>query len=201
MLAQTWTYPEIVSLRRGINGGYFWLTSAEAYSGTLLRLCPEIVVGKYLAVTSVDSGILRLADEDLARGWRTRGGIGYSPMIRSSEEVPHQYDGPDVVGYDEFYVFASPHDLGERTKENIFSEEFAPGADRLIEFVSWGAFVLHDPDPIAQHVARLFWKQLFRLQPESYVADGDECLTFVSRKKELVERLHETLIAEMNSRA
>ncbi|HEY3455634.1 MAG TPA: hypothetical protein VGK64_13600 [Bryobacteraceae bacterium] len=182
---------------RGSHGEYHWLTSTEDYSGTLLRLCPEIVIDRYVAVTSVDSGVLRLRDEDLARGWRTHGGIGYSPLIRDSEEVPHQYDGPDALGYDEFYVFGSPCGLGERMHGNLFEEQFAPAPGRVVVFVSLAAFVLHDPKPAVESLLELFWPQLERLRPESYVADGTQCLTFVSRRKELVKRLHERLEAQL----
>jgi hypothetical protein len=41
----------------GFHGEYCWLTSAEDYSGTLLELCPEIVVGRYVTVTSVDGDL------------------------------------------------------------------------------------------------------------------------------------------------
>jgi hypothetical protein len=179
----------------GSQGEYFWLTSTEDYGGTLLRVCPEIVIDKYLAVTSVDGGMSWLTDGRLARGWRTHQGVGYSPRIGSIEEVPHQYDGPDAAGYDEFYVFASPCDLGERIQDNIFLEQFAPAPGRVVVFVGWASFTLHDPGQ-AQDLVALFWPQLLRLQPESYVADGDKCLTFISRKKELVERLHERLVAQ-----
>ena len=33
----------------GSHGEYQWLTSSEAYLGTFVRLCPEAVLGRYLA--------------------------------------------------------------------------------------------------------------------------------------------------------
>ena len=39
----------------GSRGSYWWLTSSEAYMGTLVQLCPEVILGRYLAVTSIDS--------------------------------------------------------------------------------------------------------------------------------------------------
>jgi hypothetical protein len=41
-------------IHRGMHASYHWLTSTEDYSGTLLQVCPEIVVGRYVAVTSAD---------------------------------------------------------------------------------------------------------------------------------------------------
>jgi len=46
----------------GYRGDYQWLTSDEDYMGTLVRLCPEVFLGRYLAVTSVDSGSPRLTE-------------------------------------------------------------------------------------------------------------------------------------------
>lgn len=55
----------------GSRGDYQWLTMAERDITSLLRICPEIVVGKYLAVTSIDSGPLRLSEEEKLQGWWT----------------------------------------------------------------------------------------------------------------------------------
>lgn len=176
---------------RGVHGFYHWLTSKADYGGTLLRVCPEIVVGRYVAVTSIDSGVLHLSDAERAGGWQSRQDIAYSPTIHSVAEIPHQRDGPDAPGFDEFYVFETSFDLGERSDGNLFLEDYAPLPGRTVIFVNWGAFVLHDPNPNA--IVELFWPQLERLQPESYIADGQECLTFVSRRVQLVECLHERL--------
>lgn len=44
-------------------------------------------------------------DTQRAAGWETRVGIGYSPKLDSIDDVPHQTDGPDAPGYNEFYTF------------------------------------------------------------------------------------------------
>ena len=43
-------------------------------------------------------------------------------------------------------------------------------------------FALHSPEMVA--LVSLFWKQLDWIQPESYIADADMFLTFVSRKED-----------------
>jgi hypothetical protein len=41
----------------GQRGEYHWLTAGDdVYMGTIVGRCPEIVMGRYLAVTSIDSG-------------------------------------------------------------------------------------------------------------------------------------------------
>lgn len=55
----------------GTRGEYQWLTLAHGDIASLLGICPEVVLGKYLAVTSVDSGHLRLSDNEVSAGWWT----------------------------------------------------------------------------------------------------------------------------------
>jgi hypothetical protein len=69
------TSPVLVA--KGERGAYQWLTTEFEVDG-LARLCPKIVLGKYLAVASFDSGSLSLSDEEKANGWRLRNGIAYS---------------------------------------------------------------------------------------------------------------------------
>jgi hypothetical protein len=99
---------------------FYWLTSTEDYSGTILEVCPEVVLGRYLAVTSVDGGVMRLTESQLAAGWEVRRGIGYSLKLDRVGDVPHQLDGPDAPGYDELYTFEDRCDLGERSQVTSF---------------------------------------------------------------------------------
>jgi hypothetical protein len=52
----------------GAQGRYEWLVTDENFD--LLQLCPEIVLGKYVAVTSMDSGQLIPTDRESALGGR-----------------------------------------------------------------------------------------------------------------------------------
>jgi hypothetical protein len=45
------------------------------------------------------------------------------------------------------------------------------------------SFALHDPEMTT--LVSLFWKQLDWIQPESYIADADIFLTFVSRNEDI----------------
>jgi len=44
-------------------------------------------------------------------------------------------------------------------------------------------------------LANMFWKQMEWIRPESYIGDGGECLTFVSRN----DRLFETVLRRLRS--
>ena len=109
-------------------------------------------------------------------------GIAYSPQIRSVEEIPS-------AGWDEWYIFDRPADLGiSHLAENIFEVPQEQG--HLSVLVNYG-FALHQR---ANHLADLFWPQMARIRPESYVANNDY-LTFVSINKALFASVRDAVKA------
>jgi hypothetical protein len=171
----------------GAHGSYRWLTS-ECELGPFVNLCQEVVLGKLLAVTSIGSGVLIPTDEGIKAGWKIEGGIAYSPPIESVGQLPiethKEYDG-----FHEWWVFTGPVNLGELDRGNVF--ERGPRAGRVFTFVNFLGFALHDRTSAG--IADYFWRQIELIQPESYVADGDTCLTFVSRDATLFESVVEKL--------
>ncbi len=169
-MAATSGSPEPLAI--GSHGAYKWLSSRHDLDD-LLKLCPDVVLGKYLAVTSIDSGYRSPSAEETSAGWESRRGIAYSPLIRSVEKLLRG-------GWDEWYVFAQPADLGvSRLGENIFDSALKAGEVGV--FVNYG-FTLHLPERAGP--ADLFWNQVDHIQPESYIADNDY-LTFVTRDESL----------------
>jgi len=155
----------------GSQGVYEWLVTDQEFD--LLRICPAVVLAKYLAITSFDSGPLVPTEEDKAAGWESRGNIAYSSKIHDVESVPRDE-------YDEWYIFDSLVDLGtSHVRENVFEVPQEQG--HVSVFVNYG-FALHPPERAG--LANLFWPQMERIRPESYVADNDY-LTFVSANKTL----------------
>ena len=165
--------------------------------GTFVLLCPEVVLGRHLAVTSIDSGVPWLTEKQKAADWQSRAGIVYSPRLKETDELFYQRDGSGYPGYDEWYLFDTPPDLGEiiGRDENPFEPAHAPRPQRLMVFVNYGAFVLHDPSE--RTLADLFWKQLEWVEPESYVADGRDYLIFVTRNTGLFDSVVERLNAAL----
>ena len=165
----------------GSQGSYEWLVTDENFD--LLQLCPEIVLGKYVAVTSIDSGQLIPDDKETAAGWQSRGKIAYSPKIQTIEELPR-------AGWDEWYIFDNATDLGtSHLAENIF--EVAQEQGHVSVFVNYG-FALH---PLQRSgLSNLFWEQLVRIRPESYIADNDY-LSFVSKNRALFASVHDAVKA------
>ena len=166
----------------GSQGLYEWLATELHDLDTFLQRCPQAVLGKYVAVTSLDSGQLRVTDEEKNAGWLSRDGIAYSPKVQSTENLPHG-------GYDEWYIFDSPKDLGEIWQGNVFEAPTTPG--HISVFINFGYFAPHNPE--VEPLVSLFWQQVDRIQPESYVADGNEFLTFASRDRQLFAAVYEAL--------
>ncbi len=169
----------------GSHGAYLWLTTDDHDLRTLLQRSPQALLGKYIAVTSIDSGHLVLNDEEKLAGWQSRKQIAYSPEIKSLENLRYGF----CAGFDEWYVSESPIDLGQLRRDNVFESPMAPG--EVITFVNFGGFALHEP--ANRGLIDLFWKQMDWIQPESYIADSDQFLSFASQNQSLFTSVHEAL--------
>lgn len=142
-----------------------------------------------MAVTAIDGGSPWLSDAQRAAGWQLRRGMAYSRRVCGIEELFYQRDGNDCPGYDEWYLFDTPpRDLGEILAGNPFLEDNKPRPGRLLIFVGWAAFVLHDTDPAVQPINEMFWQQLDWIRPDVYISDGRDNLTFVCKHLRLFER-------------
>ena len=173
-----------MSLETGYRNGYEWLITDHDLS-EFLQLCPDTILGKYIAVTADDSGPMTLLDAEMAGGWTQANAIAYSPRLLQVDGLPHQGCGH----FHEWYVFETPIILGTLFTGNVFEAAMEPG--KVAVFVNYLSSRVNADD----EVARLFWKQLAWIRPESYLADGDAQLTFVSWNSELFSRVRETLIA------
>lgn len=156
-------------------------------------MCPDIILSRYLAITSYDCGIYQPTSEELAEGWRIKGDVVYTPPVQSIASLHFQRDGLDCPGYDEWYTFQKePGELGQIYHGNPF-EGFHPIRGVLEQFVPWPAFLLHEQDASFSFLFDWFWKQLEWIQPESYLADGEDCFTFVCQNKALFDEVSERI--------
>jgi hypothetical protein len=169
----------------GSRGAYFWLTALHHDMSWLFHICPQLLLGKYIAVTSFDSGSLILTDEEKRAGWENRNEIAYSPLIESIQGLPES----KCAGFDEWYIFESSSDLGQLSDANVFEAPLAPG--QVFTFVNFLGFALHNPE--VKELVGLFWRQIDWIQPESYIADGEAFLTVVSRDKNLFNAVRQAL--------
>lgn len=165
----------------GSQGDYEWLVTDEKFD--LLQLCPEVVLGKYVAVTSIDSSEFVPTEKETAAGWQSHGKIAYSPKIRRADDLPRE-------AWDEWYIFSDPADLGKSyLQENVF--QVPQGKGHLSVFVNY-CFALHQPE--MNSLVTLFWQQMEWVRPESYMADNDY-LNFVSMNKALFASVHDAVKA------
>jgi hypothetical protein len=171
----------------GTYGDYEWLV-AEHYLEELLKFCPDTVLGKYVAVTSFDSGQFHPTAEEIAAGWETRNGIAYSPRI---ENIQSLYRG----GWDEWFVFDNPADLGGMAPQasNPFTAPLVRGG--VHAFVNLNFNLGLHTDKGANGIAPYFWKQFSWIRPQNYIAESDYFLTFISANKELFARVRDALTA------
>lgn len=173
--------PAELGIATGSHGDYDWLSTDRFELENLLQKCPQIFIGKFVAVTSWDSGFLSLTTDQERAGWQSKNGITHSPRIESIKEL-------SCGGFDEWYLSTSPLNLGEPWRDNVFKAPDRPG--NLCVLVNFGDFGLHNSGPL-QALTTIFWRQMDWIQPESYVADGNAFLTFVTRNKGLfAEALH-----------
>jgi len=156
----------------GSHGEHQWLTMVERNISDLLRLCPEVVLDKYLAVTRIDGGALCLTGQEKSDGWWTADAgkvfqgtswglpeyrenwkVAYSPRLTSIHGLPNEIHDQCCAGYGEWYVFEQEVQAGE-----------------IESFVNWMGFRLYAP--VYLWCADRHWEQMARLAPESYIADG-----------------------------
>ncbi len=168
-------------LQTGSTNGYQWLVSTDRQLD-VLECCPEVVLGKYAAITSFDSGPLELTEAQRSAGWVSKEKIAYSPQIHDANMVPQTY-------FSELYVFDTPTNLGVLAdpNKNIFDFEMQPG--QVHAFVNFD-FGFHDAE--YSDLACMFWQQLGWMKAESYLAENDYVI-FVTAYPDLFARVYEAL--------
>ncbi|MBN2085141.1 MAG: hypothetical protein JW748_07925 [Anaerolineales bacterium] len=156
--------PEKIPVITGQRGEFHWIVWDSQFLGELVSAVPGIVAGKFVIVTSFDSGPFIPSDELKNRGWILKSGLAYSPRVTSPDELPSNQ-------FDEWYVFAS--------RREISPPEV---------FINYDGFRLryYAADITLHGYLERFWLQMERLQPESYLAEG-ESLIFVTRDADLYE--------------
>ena len=157
----------------GTYKSYFWIEWLNISLDRLVTAFPELVYDKYLAITSFDSGLLLPTEEERKAGWSSVDDITYSPIVEDIQLLPSGQ-------YDEWYVFLQP-----------------PLPFQSEVFVNYGIFSLRNTEVhgLSGKVAQAqkqrqhrFWAQFERLEPETYLAQGDLTLC-VTRNQALFQRL------------
>jgi hypothetical protein len=171
-------------MKTGLVGQFRWLESTDSDFLKILRLSPEVLIGKCVVISCFDSGPLRATEEEIAKGWQQQGDLVIVPCVDSISDLP--YDN-----YDEWYVFSEETNpeipdvfvnecLTLRSQESLVAEAVAAmGPQTDIVGVKYFASV-------SEERQLQFWDQLDRISPESYIGAGDQ-LVFVSRNAHLFD--------------
>ena len=168
-------------LHTGSTNEYQWLVSTNRRVD-VLECCPDVVLRKYVAITSFDSGPLALTEAQRSASCVSHGGIAYSPEIQHADMVPQAY-------FSELYVFGAPTNLGVLAdpNKNIFESEMQQG--QVHAFVNFD-FGFHDPE--YADLTQMFWQQLGWMNAESYLAENDY-LILATANPEVFQRVYDTL--------
>ena len=160
----------------GKQGKYYWLEQVNLLFDDVLKVCPDFVEGKYLVLTSLDSGPLKLTDEEFKRGWLQHGELAINPLVESVADIP--YDE-----YDEWYNFSQAPLLEEFkvfVNDSLFSlrdPEFL-----IIEAEpTWDLVGRRDQAERVKDLQELFWLQLELKEPETYISAGDTFILATQR--------------------
>jgi hypothetical protein len=182
----------------GQHGQYRWLSSADHELSAFVRLCPGVLIGRRVAVTSFDSGALTIREQEKNLGWTSDDRriysfdfgnaankhqdlkIAYSPVLTCVDGSPHEMNNVCRDGYDEWYVFDGD----------------VPDSD-LECFVNWMGFSLPDSEDFFDWLRERFWNEMERAKPESYISEGTAGLTFVTRNTDLFGRVVAALAADL----
>jgi hypothetical protein len=177
-------------VKTGNHNGYQWLEAEQADLETFIQRCSTAFVGKYIAVTAVDSGPLLPREADLLAGWSSNGTVAFSPCIASPSNLSVINDhGNCSYAYNEIYSFEAPPILGQIFRGNPFEAKICP--ENLIVFVNFLGFRFSAPDQTA--ITDMFWAQVGWMQPQCYIADHPDCLLFATNNADLFRSVFTTL--------
>lgn len=167
----------------GVHGKWSWIVIRETIRN-LHSLILEFHAGQRLCITAFDSVTIKPAPEEEALGWTLLGDALVSPPLARQLQIPSG-------GYDEWYIF-------EALPASFVASDC---------YVNYADFHLADPrelpaslDPPRDHsrfdwlapIQERFWRDMERLNPSSYIADGDTGIV-VSRDARFVRRVGEAI--------
>lgn len=163
----------------GVHGEISWI-EADMSMGDLLAACPEIVLGRFVAITSADSGCTALPKE-------------FGAMVNGLEDLRSTlFSGGCCDGHfmmPEAYVFDGPVALPPVCHGNVF--ELGVGPERVFPFVTFLGFRLSDP--AMRDITGLLWTQMEWMRPKAYIAAADGRAYFATADRALFAAVREAL--------
>ena len=171
----------------GEHDGYRWFEIVPETPGLerLAGALPEIVVGKYVAITSFDSGPLRLSSEQLAKGWTSVADVAYSPQVQDPKDIPADQ-------YDEWWIFDAPAKM-ESSRMFINNTGFRLSTPKdTVDDPTWDLAAQQHWAGVQRGWQDELWKLVRENEPTSYLASNGQ-LIFITRDTDLAARVEEWL--------
>ncbi|WP_341316889.1 hypothetical protein WN982_36785 [Paraburkholderia sp. IMGN_8] len=143
--------------RTGSRSGYLiveWNKGDDAQIDELTQRWPQLVLRRFVAIASCDSGPYKPTEAEFAAGWTQAGTLAVSPRISAVSQLPS-------LGFDEWYVNGSNTRLSPH--ENFVNRFQFSTLARKDEFTE------------------KFWKQVVELQPLHVLGAGLPSLFLVTR--------------------
>ncbi|HET9790806.1 MAG TPA: hypothetical protein VFR08_05840 [Candidatus Angelobacter sp.] len=149
----------------GVQGEYRWIESASHGIEDVLRVCPEVAIGKSWAVTAFDKEKLAAVLDDNLQSWQVSGSALLIPPVADLSQAPYNI-------FSEWYTFSGTvpqHKFYTFVRHPWFS--LGPAAMSPSHTnTNWDL----------KRMQRLFWQEMEAAAPESYISSGQR-LIFVSR--------------------
>ncbi len=166
-------------MRIGRHGEFYWLVSNEEIRD-IDKIIIEYRTGHTLYLATFDSGPLLPNQEELEQGWKVVGEIMVSPPLSDTVTIPYEQ-------YDEWYIskdeLTFPRDLERYVNYGGFRLYVENNDSRNIE-PTWER---NNGDHMRPH-QEAFWKQLLLINPETFVAIGDNEIV-VSKDEQLINHI------------
>lgn len=152
-----------MTVRTGERAGYRiveWSDGADGDIKDLVLCCPELVVGRHIAIASCDSGRYTPTDEEFTAGWSMIDDLAVSPLVNAVSQLP-------MPGFDEWYVYERP----------VKVERYA----RFVNYFGFSPLNLDDTQ------TEEFWEQVVKLEPLHVLGSGAAGLFLVTRDEALFD--------------
>ncbi len=131
----------------------------------VLRVCPDVAIGKSWAVTAFDQEKLKSVSGENLASWQVSGSALLIPPVENVNQVPY-----DV--FHEWYTF--PGAVPQRKLHTFIRHDwFTLGPAAANRFQARNVWDF-------KRMQRLFWQEMEAVAPESYVAAGQR-LVFATR--------------------
>lgn len=165
-----------IPIATGRRDDYEWLATQQVLTLDVATFHPA----RHLCITSCDSLCIVPSEEELRVGWRLCGRTMVSPPLVHDLEIPCDQ-------YDEWYIMRTPDFPQSGLEVFVNLGGFTLVVPGEIHKISDATRDKHGQDYLGQLQER-FWAQIERLQPESYIASGDNDIV-VSRNRAFMEHV------------